>query len=142
MQYVCDAGGGRTWFRIETEVEAAAEAGLMRHKVDKYFLQEKEAALRTYQPTSSVYIEQEIGLKAHLSRSMPMFLTLRDNEGKGLATAMLPPQGHDDGTARIVIVGEANSDPYPAQGDAITALGKHFGISLERERCFPYRHDY
>ena len=142
MRYVCDAPGGRTWFRIETEVEAAAEAALMRHKVDKYFLQEKEAATKTYQPTSSVYIEREIGMKAHLARTMPLFLTLRDNEGKGLATAMLPPEGRDDGSTRIVIVGEANGDPYPTQGDAIAALGLHFGITLERERCFPYRHDY
>ena len=36
MRYVCDAPGGATWFRIETEAEAEAEAALMRHAVDKY----------------------------------------------------------------------------------------------------------
>ena len=25
MKYVCDASGGKTWFRIETEAEATAE---------------------------------------------------------------------------------------------------------------------
>ena len=142
MKYVCDAPGGRTWFRIETEAEAAAESALMRHKVEKYYLQEKEAATRSYQPTSSVYIEREIGLKAHLARAMPLFLTLRERDGKGLATAMLPPGGKDSAAFRIIIVGEANADPYPTQADAIAALGKHFRLQLDRDRCFPYRHDY
>src|SRR3979490_1043024 len=41
MKYVCDAYGGKTWFRIETEAEATAEADVMRHNVAKYFGQEK-----------------------------------------------------------------------------------------------------
>jgi len=32
----------------------------------------------------------------------------------------------------------SNADPYPPKG-AIKALAKHFGIALERERCFPYQ---
>ena len=31
MQYVCDAPKGKTWFRIETEGEAAHESRLMRN---------------------------------------------------------------------------------------------------------------
>jgi hypothetical protein len=142
MQYVCDAPGGKTWFRIETEAEAAAESAMMRHKVEKYFLQEQERATQTYQPTSSVYIEREIGLKAHLRKAMPLFLTLRDGDGNGLATAMLPPGGlDDDDMFRIIIVGAENGDPYPEQAEAIAALGRHFSLSLERDRCFPYRRD-
>jgi hypothetical protein len=38
----------------------------------------------------------------------------------------------------MIIVGPSNADPYPGQGDAIAALGKHFGLTLDRERCFPY----
>ena len=49
--------------------------------------------------------------QAHLQRSMPIFLTLRDAEGATLVTAMLPPVGQDERTFRPVIVGVANSDP-------------------------------
>ena len=34
MRYVCDAPGGKTWFRIETEAEAVAESETMRHAVE------------------------------------------------------------------------------------------------------------
>jgi hypothetical protein len=30
------------------------------------------------------------------------------------------------------------ADPYPQQDAAIAALGAHFGITLDRDRCFPY----
>ncbi|HTZ76267.1 MAG TPA: hypothetical protein VMC10_00085 [Stellaceae bacterium] len=138
MRYVCDAPGDLTWFRLETEAEAASESADMQHAVEKYFCRERDAAIRQFQPASRVFIEQEIGLKAHLERQMPMFLTLRDVDGKGLATAMLPPGGREDGGFKIVIVGPGNSDPYPAHGDAIRALGEHFGLPLERSRCYPY----
>jgi len=59
--------------------------------------------------------------------------------GEPLATAMLPPGGRDDGSFRPIIVGPQNSDPYPVHGEAIATLGKHFGIALERARCYPYR---
>ncbi len=45
MQYVCDAPKGKTWFRIETEGEAAHESRLMRHTVEKYFCREREKAV-------------------------------------------------------------------------------------------------
>ncbi len=138
MQFVCDAADKKTWFRIETEVEAEQESKLMDHAVKKYFLIEHEKAAGTYKPTSSIYIEQNIGLKAHVQREMALFLTLRDAQGGGLATAMLPPGGKDDPEFRIVIVGPSNRDPYPDHAAAIRSLGAHFGLSLDRERCFPY----
>ena len=75
MEYVCDAPGGRTWFRIETEAEAASESDVMRHAVEKFFRKEQEKAIQTFQPMSKVFFEQEIGLKAHIQREMPLFLT-------------------------------------------------------------------
>jgi hypothetical protein len=141
MRYVCDAPGDKTWFRIETESEAVAESDTMRHAVEKYFRKEQEKAAQTFQPLSRVYFEQEIGLKAHVQREMPLFLTLRDDEGNPLATAMLPPGGRDDRSFRPIIVGPSNADPYPEQGEAIRALAQHFGLTLERARCYPYRRD-
>jgi len=88
-----------------------------------------------------VRFEQEIGLKAHIQREMPLFLTLRDDEGNPLVTAMLPPGGQDDRSFRPIIVGMANADPYVDHADAIKALGQHFGLALERGRCYPYRRD-
>ena len=141
MQYVCDAPGNRTWFRVETDAEAATESDAMQHAVEKYFRKEKERAIQNYQPTSTIYIEQEIGLKAHIQREMPLFLTLRSDDGTTLATAMLPPGGKDDRSFRPIIVGLGNADPYPEQGDAIRALAEHYGLTLDRVRCYPYRRD-
>ena len=141
MKYVCDALGGKTWFRIETEAEAAAESETMRHAVEKYFRKEHEKASASFQPISKVSFEQEIGLKAHIQREMPLFLTLRDGEGNPLATAMLPPGGKDDRGFRPIIVGPGNADPYPEEGDAIRALAEQYGMTLERARCYPYRRD-
>jgi hypothetical protein len=138
MQFVSDAPEGKTWFRIETEAEAQAESDAMKHAVEKYFRREKEKAVQSYQPSSQTFIERDIGLGAHLARAMPLFLTLRDREGNPLATAMLPPEGKDDAAFRIIIVGAANADPYPSQGEAIEMLGKHFSLTLDRARCFPY----
>ena len=105
MKYVCDAPGGNTWFRIETEAEAASESDAMRHAVEKFFRKEEEKAIQSFQPASKVYFEQEIGLKAHIQHEMPLLLTLRDDDGTPLATAMLPPNGHDDRSFRPIIVG-------------------------------------
>jgi hypothetical protein len=141
MKYVCDAPGSRTWFRIESEAEAATESDLMQHAVEKYFHKEIERATHSYQPSSTVFIEQEIGLKSHLQRAMPLFLTLRADDGTALVTAMLPPRGKDDGGFRPIIVGARNADPYADHADAIRALAQHFRIALDRARCFPYRRD-
>ena len=141
MRYVCDASGNKTWFRIESEAEAVAESELMRHAVEKYFRKEQDKAAQSFRPISTVNFEQEIGLKAHIQREMPLFLTLRDDDGTPLATAMLAPNGRDDRGFRPIIVGPGNADPYAEQGDAIRALATHYGIPLERARCYPYRRD-
>src|ERR1700730_12200404 len=115
MQYVCDAPKGKTWFRIETEGEAAHESRLMSHTVEKYFCREREKAVQSWRPERPNAIERDIGLEAHVQREMPLFLTLRDREGNALATAMLPPGGKDRGGFRIIIVAASNADPYPEQ---------------------------
>ena len=140
MKYVCDAPGGNTWFRIETVDEAAKESALMNHAVEKHFRQQRQTASTSFKPASTVYIEQNIGLESHVQREMPVFLTLRNRDGDGLATAMLPPGGADKAGFRIIIVGPGNTDPYVEHDDAIRALGTHFGVTLERERCYPYLH--
>jgi hypothetical protein len=139
MQFVCDAPGRRAWFRIETEAEAAAESETMRHAVEKYFRREREAAVQKYQPSATTFIERDIGLAAHVQRTMPMFLTLREHDGTPLATAMLPPQGKDVDGFRMIIVGPSNGDPFAAHDDAIQALARRFGLTLTRELCFPYQ---
>src|SRR5271156_32190 len=96
MRYVCDAADGKTWFRIETEAEAVSESETMRHAVEKYFRKEQEKATQSFQPVSKVFFEQERGLRAHVQREMPLFLTLRADDGTPLATAMLPPSCRDD----------------------------------------------
>ncbi len=139
MQFILDVPP-KTWFRIETQGEAALESQLMQHAVEKYFQQAYEDAASTYvPPPNRRYIEQNIGLKAHIAQTMPMFLTLRDGEGKGLATAMLPPEGEREDYFRPIIVGPGNSDPFVEHADAIAALGAHFGLKLDPVRCFPYR---
>lgn len=139
MRFVVDVPNGKSWFRLETEAEAAQELQLMRHAVEKYFRIEREKAVQSHQPVSKTYFEQEIGLNAHIQREMPMFMTLRDQDGNAHVTAMLPPGGKGDTGGRIIIVGPANADPYLAESDAIKALGDHFGLTLERDRCYPYQ---
>lgn len=140
MRFVCDTAGRKTWFRIETEAEAAQESELMRHAVEKHFRRAHEQASQAYRPTPGPFFEQDIGRAAHIRRAMPVFLTLRDGDGTALATAMLPPQraGRDGPTCGPMVVGPGNGDPYPEHGDAIGALGRHFGLVLDRTRCYPY----
>jgi hypothetical protein len=110
----------------------------MNHAVEKYFRRDREKAVQAFQPTRPNSIESHIGLESHVQREMPLFITLRGREGNALVTAMLPPGGKDSGGFRIIIVGPANADPYPLHAEAIAALGKHFGLTLDRDRCFPY----
>ena len=139
MQYVCDAPP-YTWFRFETEGEAALESRAMSHAVEKYFHEQYERAARSYVPPKSAhYVEQNIGLKGHIQKVMPRFLTLRDGEGRALVTAMLPPVGQDERAFRPIIVGVENTDPYPEYGGAIAKLGQHYKLALEPGRCYPYR---
>jgi hypothetical protein len=137
MEYVCDAPGDRTWFRLVHEGEAAAESTAMGHAVEKHYRREWERAEAAYQPSTTVYIEQDIGKAAHIQRAMPMFVTLRDQDGRALVTAMVPPKGQTAGSC--IVVGPANADPYPDHADAIEALGRHLGIRLDRAACYPYR---
>jgi hypothetical protein len=139
MQYVCDAPP-YTWFRFETGGEAALESRAMNHAVEKYFGDAYERAARCYVPPKSAhYVEQNIGLKGHIQRVMPRFLTLRDGEGNALVTAMLPPAGQDERSFRPIIVGFENTDPYPEYGHAIAKLGQHYKLALDPARCYPYR---
>ena len=141
MRFVCDAAGGKTWFRIETEAEAAQESELMRHAVEKHFRRAQKQASQAYRPVPGPFIEQDIGRAAHVRRTMPVFLTLRDGDGTPLATAMLPPQqpvGRDTLAVCLMVVGPGNGDPYAEHGDAIRTLGTHFGVALARSRCYPY----
>jgi hypothetical protein len=137
MEYVCDAPNDLTWFRLVNEGEATAESLAMRHAVEKHFRREWERAAESFQPMSNVFIEQDIGKAAHIKRSMPLFLTLRNQDGEPLVTAMLPPGGKGRGSC--IIVGPGNADPYPEHADAIRALGEHFGLTLDRASCYPYR---
>ncbi len=137
MEYVCDAPKNRTWFRLVSEGEAIAESMAMNHAVEKHYRRERERTSDSYQPKTTVYIEQDIGKEAYIQRTMPLFLTLRDEDGLALVTAMLPPNGKPDGAC--IVVGRGNADPYPDHGDAIEALGRHYGMTLDRHRCFPYR---
>jgi hypothetical protein len=140
MQFVCDGPNG-TWFRMDTEGEAIQESQLMDHAVEKYFRQAAEDAAKTFVPPASTWaFEQKIGLKSHVQKVMPIFVTLRDHEGTGLVTAMLPPAGKDENSFRPIVVGPANADPYPKHGEDIKALARHYRLTLDRARCFPYRH--
>jgi hypothetical protein len=136
MKYVCDALLGRTWFRIETDAEAEDETRVMRHAVEKHFRREQDRARLSYQPGPG--LERDINLKSHLKKVAPLFLTLRADDGTPLATAMLPPGGKKDPEFRIIIVGPENADPYVAHADAISLLARHYGLSLPRDRCYPY----
>jgi hypothetical protein len=139
MQFVCDAPGDAAWFRIETEAEAEAEAALMRHAVERYFRRYEAVARECYRPPKgAASFEQAIGLKDHIARAMPLFLTLRASDGTGLATAMLPPRGRKLPDFRVIVVGPANSDPFVTHGPAIAALAAHFGLPLNRDECYPY----
>jgi hypothetical protein len=140
MQYVCDGTGTRTWFRLETAAEAAAESRDMGHAVEKFFGQAHDAATKSYVPPASARVfEQNIGLKAHVQKSMPLFMTLRNNEGSALVTAMLPSGGRDDKAFRPIIVGSSNADPYVDHAEDIRKLAQHFKLTLDAARCFPYR---
>lgn len=139
MQFMCDATP-YTWFRIETAAEAALESRDMNHAVEKYFLQAHEQAVKSYVPPKTVRpFEQSIGRKAHVQRVMPRFLTLRNNEGKALVTAMLPPAGDDERKFKPIVVGNANGDPYVDHAAAIKTLAQHLGLTLDPARCYPYR---
>src|SRR6476620_12186754 len=102
MRFICDAANGQTWFQFETEAEAAQESKLMRHAVEKHFRLAYEEASQSYDPAGIPYIEQDIRRGTHIQRAMSMFLTLRDDEGRPLVTAMLPAAKGPDLASRPV----------------------------------------
>ena len=55
-----------------------------------------------------------------------------------LARVARPPGGVPDDGFRKIIVSTGNSDPYPDHDEAIHALGKQFGLTLDRDSCYPY----
>ena len=59
---------------------------------------------------------------------MPLFLTLRDMNGNGLATAMLPPGGKSGGAC--IIVGPGNADPYIDHGPRDRGAGAIISASV------------
>jgi len=137
MQYVCDAPNKKTWFRIETEGEAMMEAEAMHHSLDYRFRHAREAAIGSYMPPAQLRpFERNIGLGAHIARTMPLFLTLRDNEGTPLATAMLPQSACGDYPPSVV--GPDYADAYRSEDGAIAALEKHLGRTLRRESYNPF----
>jgi hypothetical protein len=139
MKFVVDEGA-KSWFRIETVAEAALESKAMNHTVERYFREAYDKAAASFAAKSaSATFERSIGRHEHALKSMPMFLTLRDREGTALVTAMLPPSGVDHPAHRVIVVGPSNADPYPDHASAIEVLGRHFGLKLDRNRCFPYK---
>jgi prepilin-type N-terminal cleavage/methylation domain-containing protein len=93
-------------------------------------------------PKARSYIEQNIGLKAHIQRAMPRFLTLRDGEGTALVTAMLPPEGQDERNFKPIIVGPDNSDPYLEHAEAIRKLGVKAGLNVANFTVDTSTNDY
>jgi len=133
MQYVCDAPGRRAWFRIETEGEATLEAQEMRHSLDYFFRHEHAAARRSYAPCDRLsFIERDIGLSAHLKRTMPIFLTLRERDGTPVASAILP-QDPDSETVAARVIGAGDCDAFRAEREALIALEAHLGKKLRRQ---------
>jgi len=137
MQYVCDAPKGKTWFRIETEGEAAHESRLMSHTVENI-----SAASGRRQSSPGVRSAQRDRAR-HRPRGP---CTARDaafphvarQGGQCTGYSDAATGGKDRGGFRIIIVAASNADPYPEQDAAIAALGAHFGLTLDRHRCFPY----
>ena len=84
-----------------TEARGGGESEEMRHAVEKHYRREREKAAQSFQPLTTVFIEQDIGKEAHIHRAMPLFLTLRDKDGKALVTAMLPPGGREEPVVRL-----------------------------------------
>jgi hypothetical protein len=138
MRFICDAPAGRTWYRMETEAEAAQESQLMGHAVEKHFRRAQEEASQSFTTEGIPYIEQDIRRSSHITRVMPIFATLRDADGVALVTAMLPSAKGGAQAFRPIVVGRDNSDPYPAHSDAIDVLAQHFGVTLDRT-SYPYR---
>ena len=138
MRYVCDVSERMTWFRIETDGEALLEAMATQIAVAYFFEEERRKALSSYRPRAELsFLERDIGLESHIQRTMPLFLTLRDNNGSALATTMLPLDGKDDGVFPVLVWGAGSVDAYELHTVALRALEKHFDIPIfdRAENC-------
>jgi hypothetical protein len=111
----------------------------MRHALENHFVAERQRAVAKFRARPALTgIERDIGLDAYALRAMPLFLTLRDQEGMPLASAMLPQQTKEASPFRSTIVGPGYADAYAAHDGAIAALEKRFGLSLRRECHNPF----
>ena len=114
----------------------------MRHAVEKYFRKEQDKATQSFRPISKVYFEQEIGLKAHIQREMPLFLTLRD-DGRHAARYRDAAARAGATTAAFARSSSGPAMPIPIRSRAMrfARSAQHYGMTLERARCYPYRRD-
>ena len=123
MQYVCDAPDGKTWFRIETAEEAAKESALMNHAVEKHFRQQWDAAATSFKPASNVYIEQNIGLKSHVQREMPLAHSPKKAQGCLIRTATWVRVFHFAHPREMLA--QAWSRPTASRSERATFLPEH-----------------
>ncbi len=121
MQYVCESSKGRIWFRIETDAGGRSRDAADAPCRGNHFRRERKRARNPTRPAPG--LERDIMLKAHLARTTPLFLTLRADDGSGLATAMLRP-----GQARGLISRSSLSAPKPPTPIPITRY--------RQSRCF------
>ena len=132
MKYICDAPDGKTWFRLETEIDAEQESSLMDHCVVERFRRERARAIQNCRRQSTMSVGQDVGLERQVRVKMPIFLTLRDRAGAALVTAVLAHGTYEEPGAAFLIVGKGNSDPYPDHSAAIEAsTGRAASRSLE-----------
>jgi hypothetical protein len=141
MRFVCDAAGGKAWFRIETAAEAAKESELMRHAVEKHFRRAHEQASQSYKAGAGAL--RRAGHRARGAHP-PGHAGVPDAARRGGHRAR-----HRHAPAAAGRAGRAGGlqshgcrprerRPLPGARGAIRALGRHFGLSLDRIRCYPY----
>ena len=132
---------GERGFGLETEGEATRESENMCHAVERYYRREREKAAQTFRPRSDGLLRAgDWSQGPHPARNAAIPDVAR-RERRGSRHRHAAPRGREDRSFRTIIVGRDNGDPYLQYGDAIRALGRHFGTSLERARCYPYRRD-
>ena len=86
-----------------------------------------------------MFLEQEIGLKDHVQRGgLPLFLTLRDEDGVGLVTAMVPPEGREERGFRCHPGRPRRPNPR-RRASPMLRWASRLGVALTPARCYPYR---
>jgi len=124
------------------KVKRRHESRLMRHTVEKIFL--PRAGGRQSNPgvpeRPNAIERGHSALEAHVQREMPLFPHVCAT-GRGNALGYSDAATGWQGSRRVSgssSFAASNADPYPEQDAAIAALGAHFGLTLDRHRCFPY----